>query len=104
MTPSADTPRAGEGAGSATADAYVPLFFVPGEAYQLDLRHEIVLINGVRLTPTFSSSPATDTHRGRDQATGLSPPRPRDARNQTDHAVSRQTQSRPKRPKWSALL
>ena len=30
-----------------TADAYVPLSFAPGEAYQFDWSHEIVLINGV---------------------------------------------------------
>jgi transposase len=32
---------------SLTADAYVPLSFAPGEAYQFDWSHEIVLINGV---------------------------------------------------------
>ena len=32
---------------SSTADAYVPLSFAPGEAYQFDWSHEIVLINGV---------------------------------------------------------
>ncbi len=36
--------------GSATAEAYVPLFFPPGEAYQFDWSHEIVLINGVTVT------------------------------------------------------
>ena len=36
--------------GSATADAYVPLFFPPGDAYQFDWSHEIVLINGVTTT------------------------------------------------------
>jgi transposase len=36
--------------GSATADAYVPLFFAPGEAYQFDWSHEIVLIRGVTVT------------------------------------------------------
>jgi transposase len=30
-----------------TADAYVPLSFAPGEAYQFDWSHEIVVINGV---------------------------------------------------------
>jgi transposase len=30
-----------------TADAYVPLSFAPGEAYQFDWSHEIVEINGV---------------------------------------------------------
>jgi transposase len=32
---------------SSTAEAYVPLSFAPGEAYQFDWSHEIVLINGV---------------------------------------------------------
>jgi transposase len=32
---------------ASTADAYVPLSFAPGEAYQFDWSHEIVLINGV---------------------------------------------------------
>jgi len=36
--------------GSATAQAYVPLSFAPGEAYQFDWSHEIVLINGVTVT------------------------------------------------------
>ncbi|ESY25746.1 transposase [Mesorhizobium sp. LNJC395A00] len=36
--------------GSATAEAYVPLFFPPGEAYQFDWSLEIVLINGVTVT------------------------------------------------------
>jgi transposase len=36
--------------GSATADAYVPLFFPPGDAYQFDWSHEIVVINGVTTT------------------------------------------------------
>src|ERR1700693_4681012 len=35
---------------SATADAYVPLTFAPGEAYQFDWSHEIVLINGTTVT------------------------------------------------------
>src|SRR5665647_890032 len=30
-----------------TADAYVPLSFAPGEAYQFDWSHEIVVMNGV---------------------------------------------------------
>ena len=40
----------GDGARSAanlTAAAYVPLSFEPGEAYQFDWSHEIVLLNGV---------------------------------------------------------
>jgi transposase len=32
---------------SATANAYVPLMFAPGEAYQFDWSHEIVLLDGV---------------------------------------------------------
>ena len=36
--------------GEATAAAYVPLSFAPGEAYQFDWSHEIVLINGVTVT------------------------------------------------------
>jgi transposase len=33
--------------GAVTAEAYVPLTFTPGEAYQFDWSHEIVLLNGV---------------------------------------------------------
>src|SRR3954454_15483260 len=33
-----------------TADAYVPLSFAPGEAYQFDWSHEVVLINGTTVT------------------------------------------------------
>ena len=36
--------------GGATAAAYVPLSFAPGEAYQFDWSHEIVLINGTTVT------------------------------------------------------
>jgi transposase len=36
--------------GAAVAQAYVPLSFAPGEAYQFDWSHEIVLINGVTAT------------------------------------------------------
>ncbi|EAU43383.1 putative transposase, partial [Salipiger bermudensis HTCC2601] len=34
----------------ASASAYVPLTFAPGEAYQFDWSHEIVLIDGVSMT------------------------------------------------------
>jgi transposase len=34
------------GRSSSTADAYVPLSFAPGEAYQFDWSHEVVLIKG----------------------------------------------------------
>jgi transposase len=36
--------------GHLTAAAYVPLTFEPGEAYQFDWSHEIVLLNGVTVT------------------------------------------------------
>ncbi len=36
--------------GAALAEAYVPLSFAPGEAYQFDWSHEIVLINGTTVT------------------------------------------------------
>ncbi len=36
--------------GSVTAEAYVPLYYAPGEAYQFDWSHEVVLIGGVTVT------------------------------------------------------
>jgi len=36
--------------GAATAEAYVPLSYEPGEAYQFDWSHEVVLISGVTVT------------------------------------------------------
>jgi len=36
--------------GQATAAAFVPLSFAPGEAYQFDWSHEVVLLNGVTVT------------------------------------------------------
>jgi transposase len=36
--------------GSVAAEAYVPLYYAPGEAYQFDWSHEIVLIGGVTVT------------------------------------------------------
>jgi transposase len=36
--------------GAAMAAAYVPLSFAPGEAYQFDWSHEVVLINGTTVT------------------------------------------------------
>src|SRR3984893_6327346 len=36
--------------GAATAEAYVPLSFALGEAYQFDWSHEVVLINGTTVT------------------------------------------------------
>jgi transposase len=35
---------------AASVDAYVPLTFAPGEAYQFDWSHEIVLLNGTTVT------------------------------------------------------
>src|SRR3982075_1561377 len=35
--------------GQSTATAYVPLSFAPGEAYQFDWSHEVVLLNGVTM-------------------------------------------------------
>jgi len=36
--------------GKAEAEAYVPLSFAPGEAYQFDCSHEVVVMNGQTLT------------------------------------------------------
>src|SRR5205085_2175644 len=36
--------------GAVTAQAYVPLIFAPGEAYQFDWSHEILLINAMPVT------------------------------------------------------
>jgi transposase len=36
--------------GAAMAEAYIPLSFAPGEAYQFDWSHEVVLINGTTVT------------------------------------------------------
>ena len=45
--------------GQATAAAYVPLSFAPGEAYQFDWSHEVVLLSGVTV---MRGKP--DAHRG----------------------------------------
>ncbi len=37
-----------------TAEAYVPLSFAPGEAYQFDWSHEVVLMSGVTVTVTVA--------------------------------------------------
>src|SRR5580700_9290396 len=42
--------RWAEDRGQVTAAAYVPLSFAPGEAYQFDWSHEIVILNGVTVT------------------------------------------------------
>jgi transposase len=36
--------------GAVTAEAYVPLSFAPGEAYQFDWSHEVLLLNGITVT------------------------------------------------------
>jgi transposase len=36
--------------GAVTAEAFVPLSFAPGEAYQFDWSHEVVLLNGTTVT------------------------------------------------------
>ena len=36
--------------GAVTAEAYVPLYYAPGEAYQFDWGHEVVVISGVTVT------------------------------------------------------
>ncbi len=36
--------------GAVTAEAYVPLYYAPGEAYQFDWSHEVVRIDGVTIT------------------------------------------------------
>jgi transposase len=40
--------------GATTAAAYVPLSFAPGEAYQFDWSHEVVLLNGATVTVTVA--------------------------------------------------
>ena len=42
--------------GHSTAAAYVPLTFAPGEAYQFDWSHEIVLLEGVTVMVTMPGS------------------------------------------------
>ena len=42
--------RWGEEHSSATAPAYIPLSFAPGEAYQFDWSHEVVVLNGATVT------------------------------------------------------
>jgi hypothetical protein len=36
--------------GATTAEAYVPLYYAPGEAYQFDWSHEVILMSGVTVT------------------------------------------------------
>src|SRR3954465_7611997 len=46
------------GRGGGTAEAYVPLSFAPGEAYQFDWSHEVVLIGGTTVTVKGGARPA----------------------------------------------
>ena len=47
MTPFAATPGWSKERGQSMAAAYVPLSFAPGEAFQFDWSHEIVVLSGV---------------------------------------------------------
>src|SRR2546430_4264837 len=47
--------------GRSTAGAYVPLSFAPGEAYQFDWSHEVVLLHGV--TVIVKAAPFPLCHR-----------------------------------------
>ena len=42
----AATPVPGAGRRRTSSDAYIPLTFAPGEAFQFDWSHEVVLIKG----------------------------------------------------------
>ena len=50
MTRSGATPRLATRGSTGTAAAFVPLSFDPGEAYQFDWSHEVVLIDDVTVT------------------------------------------------------
>ena len=43
--------------GAVTAEAYVPLYYAPGEAYQFDWSHEVVVISGVTVTVKVAHVP-----------------------------------------------
>src|SRR2546425_2965064 len=43
--------------GQATAAAYVPLSFAPGEAFQFDWSHEVVLLSGVTVIVKVAHDP-----------------------------------------------
>jgi hypothetical protein len=50
------TDEHGVSSGAATAEANVPLSFAPGEKYQFDWSHEVVLINGTMVTVKVAPS------------------------------------------------
>ncbi len=60
--------------GAVTAEAYVPLYYAPGEAYQFDWSHEIVLISGV--TVTIKVAHASDGRIWRVMDIDHNPPEP----------------------------
>ena len=51
--------------GTATAAVYVPLSFAPGEAYQFDWSHEVVLLGGVTVTVKAPHGNASDVLESR---------------------------------------
>ena len=48
--------------GQATAAAFVPLSFAPGEAYQFDWSHEIVLLSGATVTVKVACPALPQSH------------------------------------------
>jgi hypothetical protein len=55
--------------GQSSAAAYVPLSFAPGEAYQFDWSHEVVLLNGTMLGEAYYRSLAVITREMTDEDT-----------------------------------
>ena len=53
---------------ASTAEAYVPLSFAPGEAYQFDWSHEIVPINGMPATVKVAHVRLCHPRRSRSRA------------------------------------
>jgi hypothetical protein len=54
--------------GAVTAEAHVPLSFAPGEAYQFDWSHEVLLRNGITVAVKVAHvrlrhAPVADYHR-----------------------------------------
>src|SRR6478672_12650698 len=66
--------------GATTAAAYVPLSFAPGEAYQFDWSHEVVLLNGATVTVKVAHARLPHAVRAslsaRDAGDGVRRPRP----------------------------
>jgi hypothetical protein len=55
--------RFGGGDGCGAGIAYVPLSFAPGEAYQFDWSHEVVVMSGVTVTVKVAHADADDGDR-----------------------------------------